>query len=161
MRVIRPRLRRAWNRVSAPLPSALTRAVQSRLLYEYSVYGHPRRLHLSTNTQVNDALFNTASGDIFVGEWVVFGHGVMILTGTHDISLFGRERLENFPQSGRDVHIDEGAWLASRVMVIGPCRIGAHAVVGAGSLVTSDVEPYTVVAGSPARFIKRIPHDES
>jgi acetyltransferase-like isoleucine patch superfamily enzyme len=44
-------------------------------------------------------------------------------------------------------------------MVLGPCVIGAHAVVGGGSLVMGDVEPYTIVAGSPAKVLRTIPHD--
>lgn len=148
----------AWNRVADPLPSALARAVQSRLLSEYSVYGARSRLHLAPTAQVNDALFNLASGEIHVGEWAFFGHGVMLLTGSHDVARFGKARQEPSPQSGRDIHIGEGAWLSSRVTVIGPCRIGAHAVVAACSLVTSDVADYTMVAGSPARFVKEIPH---
>jgi acetyltransferase-like isoleucine patch superfamily enzyme len=40
------------------------------------------------------------------------------------------------------------------VLVAGPVKIGAHAVVGAGSVVRKDVEPYAMVAGNPARFIR-------
>ena len=39
-------------------------------------------------------------------------------------------------------------------MVAGPVKIGAHAVVGGGSVVRKDVEPYAVVAGNPARLIR-------
>ena len=138
---VRRQLRKAWARVAEPLPSALARAVQSRLLTEYSVYGPRRRLHLAPTAQVNDALFNLVSGEVVVGEWAYFGHGVMVLTGTHDITKFGRDRQDPSPQSGRDVHIGEGVWLASRVTVLGPCRIGAHAVVAAGSLVTPMLRP--------------------
>jgi acetyltransferase-like isoleucine patch superfamily enzyme len=61
------------------------------------------------------------------------------------------------PKSGRDVVVEEGAWLSSHVVVVAPCRIGAHSVVGVGSLVLGDVEPYTIVAGSPAKILRRIP----
>jgi acetyltransferase-like isoleucine patch superfamily enzyme len=44
--------------------------------------------------------------------------------------------------------------VATNVMVAGPVRIGAHAVVGGGSVVRKDVEPYAVVAGNPARLIR-------
>jgi acetyltransferase-like isoleucine patch superfamily enzyme len=40
--------------------------------------------------------------------------------------------------------------------VLGPVKIGDHAVVAAGSLVREDVEPYTVVAGRPAKVVKKI-----
>jgi len=128
------------------------------MLREYSVYGSRERLHLAPTAVVNDALFNLSSGEIFVGEWVMIAHRVLILTGTHDMRRFGKERQEAWPRYGRDVRIGEGAWLASSVTVLGPCRIGEHAVVAAGSVVTGDVEAYTIVAGSPARFVREIPH---
>jgi maltose O-acetyltransferase len=56
--------------------------------------------------------------------------------------------------SGYDVEIGEGAWLATNVMVAGPVKFGAHAVVGGGSVVRKDVEPYAVVAGNPVRLIR-------
>jgi hypothetical protein len=57
---------------------------------------------------------------------------VSVLTGNHDINRFGRERQTAIQRSGRDVVVGEGAWLASHVLVLGPCRIGEHAVVAAG-----------------------------
>ena len=47
--------------------------------------------------------------------------------------------------------------MSSNAVIVAPCRIGAHAVVGVGSLVLRDVEPYTVVAGNPARVLRTIP----
>jgi acetyltransferase-like isoleucine patch superfamily enzyme len=105
---------------------------------------------------VNNALFNVSGGEITLGEYVFFGHDVAILTGTHDIEKFGLERQMTFPRSGRDVVIGDGVWLASHVLVFGPVTIGEHAVVAGGSLVREDVEPYTVVAGRPAKVVKKI-----
>ena len=95
---------------------------------------------------------------ITVGKYAFFGHNVAILTGTHDITKFGAERQVAVPKAGRDVLIGEGAWLASFVIVVGPCSIGEHAVVGVGSLVLEDVAPYTIVAGSPAKPKGTIPY---
>jgi O-antigen chain-terminating methyltransferase len=55
------------------------------------------------------------------------------------------------------VVIEEGAWVSSNAVIVAPCRVGAHSVVGVGSLVMRDVQPYTVVAGSPARVLRHIP----
>jgi acetyltransferase-like isoleucine patch superfamily enzyme len=126
-------------------------------LYKYLVHGDRARLHVHPTAVVNNALFNVGSGDITVGEYAFFGHNVCVLTGTHDITRFGRERQLAIPRTGRDIVIGEGAWVASNALVLGPCVIGAHAVVGGGSLVLGDVEPYTVVAGSPARVLRTIP----
>jgi acetyltransferase-like isoleucine patch superfamily enzyme len=89
-----------------------------------------------------------------VGEYVFFGHNVCVLAGVHEVDKFGLDRQRAMPRSGYDVDIGEGAWLATNVLVAGPVKIGAHAVVGAGSVVRKDVEPYAMVAGNPARFIR-------
>ena len=125
-------------------------------LYSYRWHGDRSRLHIPDSAVVNNALFNLSGGTITLGEYAFFGHDVAVLTGTHDIELFGRDRQLGFPRSGRDVVIGDGVWLASHVLVLGPVTIGDHAVVAAGSLVREDVEPYTVVAGRPAKVIKSI-----
>jgi acetyltransferase-like isoleucine patch superfamily enzyme len=121
------------------------------------VYGDPTRLHISSTAVVNNTLFNLSSGEITVGEHAFFGHNCSVLTGTHDFTKFGAERQVAVPKSGRDVVIEEGVWVSSNAVVVAPCRIGAHAVVGVGALVLRDVEPYTVVAGNPARVLRTIP----
>jgi acetyltransferase-like isoleucine patch superfamily enzyme len=125
-------------------------------LYSCRWHGDRSRLHIPDTAIVNNALFNMSGGTITLGEHVFFGHDVAVLTGTHDITQFGRARQLAFPRSGRDVVIGEGVWLASHVLVLGPVTIGEHAVVAAGSLVRDDVDPYTVVAGRPAKVIKKI-----
>jgi acetyltransferase-like isoleucine patch superfamily enzyme len=131
-------------------------ADQEGVLYRYLVHGDRARLHIDPTAVVNDALFNLSSGEITVGPFAFFGHRVAVLTGTHDITKFDGERQTAIPKEGRDVVIGEGAWLASHVLVLGPCVIGPHSVIGAGSLVTHDVEPYSVVVGRPAKMIRRI-----
>jgi acetyltransferase-like isoleucine patch superfamily enzyme len=125
------------------------------------IYGDRRRLHLDPTAVINDALFNLSSGEITLGQYAFLGHRVSLLTGTHDITKFGAERQVAVPKEGRDIVIEEGAWVSSHAIVIGPCRIGANAVVGVASLVLRDVEPYTVVAGSPATVRRAISSPES
>ena len=125
--------------------------------YRYRVHGDPRRLRIHPTAVVNDALFNVAADStITVGEYAFFGHQVAVLAGVHDVSKFGRERQTAILRQGRDVVVEEGAWLASHVLVLGPSVIGRHAVVAGGSLVMGDVEPFTIVAGRPAKVLRRI-----
>lgn len=147
-------LRRGASAVGRPSGA---RESEDPALFRPLVYGDPTRLHLSPTSVVNNALFNLSSGEITVGEYAFFGHNVSVLTGTHDWTTFGAERQVAVPKSGRDVVIEEGVWVSSNAIVVGPCRIGAHAVVGVGSLVLRDVESYTVVAGNPARVLRTIP----
>ena len=57
----------------------------------------------------------------------------------------------------KPILIRRGAWLGARVIVLKGVTIGEGSVVGAGSVVTRDVAPYTLVAGNPARLIREIP----
>ena len=125
-------------------------------MYRHRWHGDPTRLRIHETAIVNNALFNMSGGTITVGEYAFFGHDVAILTGSHDIKQFGRARQLAIPHSGRDVVIGAGVWLASHVLVFGPVTIGEHAVVAGGSLVRSDVAPYTVVAGRPAKVVKQL-----
>jgi len=141
--------------VEARLAPLVAEAVQ-RALWGPRIYGDERKLHLHPAAVVNDALFNLSSGEITVEEYAFFGHGVAVLTGTHDITTFDRERQVAVPKGGREVVIGRGAWISTNALVLGPCRIGEHAVVAAGSVVNADVPPYTVVGGVPARVLSTI-----
>jgi acetyltransferase-like isoleucine patch superfamily enzyme len=54
------------------------------------------------------------------------------------------------------IAIEDDAWLGTGTVVLPDTRIGEGAVVAANSVVTTDVEPYTIVGGSPARFIREV-----
>ncbi len=157
--------------LAGPVEQAVRRALEQHrdrdphlspeaLLERHAVWGDKSKLHVHPTAVVNNTLFNLSSGQITVGEHAFFGHNVVILTGTHDVNKFGEERKKAIPTEGYDVVIEEGVWLSSNVVVVGPCRIGKHAVVGVGSLVREDVEPYTIVAGSPAKVIREIEHGD-
>ncbi|MDQ3887157.1 MAG: acyltransferase [Actinomycetota bacterium] len=149
-------LREPLQRLVAEEINRYTYGASENPLYRYRVHGKLDRLHIDPTAIVNNTLFNVSGGEITVGEYAFFGHEVAVLTGTHDITKFGRERQTTFPRSDRDVVIEEGVWVASHALVLGPVRIGKHAVVAAGSLVLKDVDPYTVVAGRPAKVLKKI-----
>jgi len=138
------------------LIDARVAAALERLRWSPRVYGNERRLHVHPTAVVNDALFNLSSGEITIEEYAFFGHGVSVLTGTHDVSLFDRARQVGVPKAGRDVVIERGAWVSTNALVLGPCRIGRHAVVAAGSVVMGDVPPFAVVAGTPAKVLRLI-----
>jgi acetyltransferase-like isoleucine patch superfamily enzyme len=86
-------------------------------------------------------------GGLTIGDYVNVSAGVWILTDSHDMHdpLF-REVLA-------PVMIGNHAWIGSRALILPGVTIGEGAVVAAGAVVTSDVEPYAVVAGVPARPI--------
>lgn len=84
----------------APAGQAGHLATEDPALFTPRVYGDPAKLHVAETAVVNDALFNLSSGEITVGEWAFFGHGVSVLTGTHDWRTFGRPARPPCPRAG-------------------------------------------------------------
>jgi acetyltransferase-like isoleucine patch superfamily enzyme len=149
----------AWLANSPEAQASFAAAAHTYGLDTHRVLGDPARLHVHPTAMVNDALFNTMSGTIVVGEHAFFGHRVQVLTGTHDIARRGAERQRAVPSEGRDIVIERGAWVASGAIVLGPCRIGESAVVAAGAVVTGDVPALTIFGGVPARKIGEVPSE--
>lgn len=111
-------------------------------------------IYLNPTAIVEESVIaNVVSGNIYVGAYSFIAYNVMLLTGSHDIYKYDEERQQTSPLDGQDITIGRGVWIASGAIIL-PCVIGDHAVIGAGSVVTNDVEPYEVVAGNPARHIK-------
>ena len=99
----------------------------------------------------------TVIGDnaLLMGKNVNLSSNVVIYTGQHD------HRDPYFRSKGgkRSVEIGDRAWLGSNVMVLPGVVIGEGAVCCGGCVVTKDVEPYSVVAGVPAKKVGERPRD--
>lgn len=139
----------------AVLRSRVLRAVIRLHLEQPLIYGPRDRVRVHPGAQINNAVLNVNSGTITIGRGVMFGHRVSVVTGVHEFERFDEERLP-FPTEGRDIVIGEGAWIATNATVLGPCRVGRHAVVAAGAVVTRNVADYEVVAGVPARPVRSL-----
>ena len=57
--------------------------------------------------------------------------------------------------SKNEIIIDDGVWIGAGAIIMAGVHIGQNAVVGAGSVVTKNVEAFTVVVGNPARMVKK------
>ena len=88
-------------------------------------------------------------GKITLGNKVVISQYAYLCTASHDY-----ESKEN-KLCWQDISIDDYAWVAARTFVGPGVHIGTYAVVGATASVYKDVEPWTVVGGNPAKFIKK------
>lgn len=91
--------------------------------------------------------------EVRIGNNVFIGPNTTLCTVIH--TLEPGERNEGIMRA-KPVIIHDNVWIATDVTVLPGVTVGEGAVIGAGSVVTRDVEPYTVVAGNPARFIRRV-----
>jgi acetyltransferase-like isoleucine patch superfamily enzyme len=113
-----------------------------------------RHVHLPAEGE-DPALLNTFAGRVEIGDWCLIGYGLQIHTGTHNPDAIERAR-HSGPGAGHDVVLGRGVWTGARVTILGPARIGDHAVIGACSLVRTDVPAAELWAGNPARFIRKL-----
>lgn len=93
------------------------------------------------------------SGELFIGNHVRIGSHVCIYSANH---IF-ESRTELIYKQGMDykkVIVNDDVWIGAHVTILAGVSIGEGAVLAAGSVVTKDVLPYTIVAGVPAKPIK-------
>ncbi len=88
-------------------------------------------------------------GPITIGQKVTISHGAHLCAGTHDY------RDAHLPLLKPPIEIRDQAWICADAFVGPGVTVGEGAVVGARAVVVKDVEPWSVVAGNPARFVKK------
>lgn len=119
-----------------------------------------RNVAIGNNVSINsECFFMCTRAKIYIGDNVMFGPNVTIITGGHTINRIGEyminitDQTKN-PNEDRDVKICGDNWIGANAIILRGVTIGEGAIIGAGSVVTKDVEPYSIVAGNPARIIK-------
>jgi maltose O-acetyltransferase len=154
----------------APLPSGSAGRLRARVLRSvgYAIgrrtllmssftllggRGALRNLSIGADCFINQGCVLDASAPLTIGDNVAFGQGVLITTSSHRIGAPDRRSglLDPLP-----VRVGDGAWLASRVVVLPGIDIGDGAVVCAGAVVSRSVPPNTMVGGVPARYIREL-----
>jgi acetyltransferase-like isoleucine patch superfamily enzyme len=96
----------------------------------------------------------TAAGGVVIGERTLVGYRTHIHSANHLIPP-GRGSIFFAPADKRPVVIGKDAWIGANCTIVPGVTIGEGSVVGGGSVVTRSVEPFTIVAGNPARLIHR------
>ena len=103
---------------------------------------------------VNVGCYLSGEGGLVIEDEVLLGPYVQVLSAGHGLGPQEVNIIRN-PATMAPVVIERGAWIGAGAIILPGRRIGAGAVVGAGSVVTRDVPPLAVVAGNPARVMRR------
>lgn len=121
----------------------------------FCIHSGQQSVKIGNHCSLVDGLINAGpTAAVTIEDYVFFGHGVKILARGHDHTYTNEQRQTII--TGKPITIKEGAWIASGAIILAGVTVGQHAVVAAGSIVTKDVPAYTIVAGNPARIIKKI-----
>lgn len=96
-----------------------------------------------------------AANKIQIGNNVLFSERVTVLDHYHKYEDIRLPVIDQPIAVKGEIIIEDEVFIGINSVIIGNVRIGKHAVIGANSVVTHDVLPYSVVAGSPAKMIKK------
>lgn len=116
------------------------------------VINDPSRLELGDQVDIGEFTHIRANGGLRIGNRVLIAAHVTITTREHPLELPRWSVTRDAP-----VVIEDDVWIGAGAVVLPGVTIGRGAVVAAGAVVTASVDPFTVVAGVPARAIKTIP----
>lgn len=120
-----------------------------------------KNISIGDDTSIGmDAMFMCTRAKISIGNKVMFGPHVFMITGGHRMDILGKYMKditddEKLPENDRDIVIKDDVWVGSNSMILRGVTVGEGSVIAAGSVVTKDVEPYSIMGGVPARLIKK------
>ena len=109
----------------------------------------PWNIALGKHVALDESVNLYSVDRITIGSKVAISREAFICTASHDITK------PNRPLITAPITICDGVWIGARAIILPGVTIGEGAIVAAGAVVTKDVEPWTVVGGNPARFIKK------
>jgi acetyltransferase-like isoleucine patch superfamily enzyme len=114
---------------------------------------YPKNVTVEDNVYINSGLTILAQDKVFIGSYTMIATNVSIITVDHDYSKIRQEAVKAHKKA--PVHIEKNVWLGANTVVLAGVTIGEGAVLGAGSVVTHNIPPYTIACGVPARPVKK------
>lgn len=100
-------------------------------------------------------LHNTIIGPVIIGSHVNLAQGITVTALNHNFED-SNKRIDEQGVSTSAVIIEDDIWIGANAVILPSVTIGHHSVVAAGAVVTKDVPPHSLVAGVPAKIIKKI-----
>lgn len=119
------------------------------LVYAPLTVVRPHMVKIGRYSIVMNGCLMMAAGGITIGDYVQIAANVQLISNNHDLQ-------DRMIITCKPVTIGHRVWIGAGSIILPGVTVGENAVVGAGSVVTKDVPPDTIVAGNPARIIRRI-----
>lgn len=122
---------------------------QGSKIHMWCSFYNPENIKIGKDTIIGDHAFLDGRGTLSIGNHVVIASQVLIYNSQHDIDS------EDFKPVDKEIKIDDYVFIGPRAIILPGVKIGKGAVIAAGAVVTDNVEPFTVVGGVPAKFIRQ------
>ena len=115
-------------------------------------------LEMGVNSFINYDCIMLNNAMVKLGDNVLVGPKVSFYTAMHPIDAKQREQWLIY---AKPITVEDNVWIGGSATILGGVTIGKNAIVGAGAVVTKDVEPNTIVVGNPARVLRKITAEDS
>lgn len=112
------------------------------------------RIELGDRVAFNYGCFVNGFGGLVVGDGAEFGPYVMVHTANHETGDPHRPVTEQGWRDDGPLEVGRNAWIGMGTCILPGVTIGESCIVGAGSVVTGDLPPFTVCVGNPARVVR-------
>ena len=126
-----------------------------KLVVENNVYiGNGKNITVGNEVGLGSN-FKSLNRILKIGNYLMMGEDVLFLGGGHKFDRLDIPMAHQSDEPKTPLVIKDDVWIGARVIVLPACqRIGKGAIIGAGSVVTKDIQDYAVVGGNPARVIR-------
>lgn len=115
-------------------------------------------LEMGVNSFINYDCIMLNNAMVKLGDNVLVGPKVSFYTAMHPIDAKQREQWLVY---AKPITVEDNVWIGGSATILGGVTIGKNAIVGAGAVVTKDVEPNTIVVGNPVRVLRKITAEDS
>jgi len=120
-----------------------------------SVIVTPRCVSIGNDCFFGQGLYVSSNEEVQIGHGVMFGPQVMVIGGDHDFQTLGVPlRVAHNIRRSDPIVVENDVWVGARCIILKGVRIGTGSIIGAGSVLTKDIPPYSVAAGVPCRVIR-------
>lgn len=150
-----------WRRRKVRLLKEMMETCGERVKIPHNISLHGTHMQIGNDVTLGeDCLFMCAGAPIMIGDHVMLGPRVTMITGDHRTDLVGKYMTEvterdKLPENDQPITLQGDNWIGANATILKGVTVGKGAVIAAGALVCSDVPEYSIVGGVPAKVIKR------
>lgn len=118
---------------------------------------NPSKVYIGNDVIINcGCIILNQTARVIFKDHVIVSNNFLISTGNHvsKLGMWQNDTSMHIPQTDKDVIIENDVWIGANVTLLTGVHIGRGCIIGAGAVCRSDIPPYSVVMGNPAKIIR-------